>query len=379
MKIFSSLLLTFTLLSPLPAVAASTSTPSPPQVTAHAYLLQDFNSNQVIMEKNVDERVEPASLTKLMTAYLVFQKLQIGKIQLTDLVRISETAWRMPGSRMYLDLDSHVSVEMLLKGMIIQSGNDASVALAEFIGGTEDAFATLMNEQAQQLGLKNTHYMNSTGLPNEQHYSTARDLALMAQALIHDFPDYYRWYSEREFTYNDITQTNRNLLLWRDPTVDGMKTGYTEAAGYCLIASAKRGEMRLISVILGTKSEKIRAQESQKILEYGFESFKTYSLYQAHQPISTEKIWQGKTNELQLGLENPLYITVPQGQYNQLNATLQIDKHIMAPIVVGETLGTLNIRLGEQVISERPLIALSSIETGNLWKRLIDSFLLLFY
>ena len=333
------------------------------------------------MKKNADERIEPASLTKLMTAYLVFQKLRIGKIKLTDKVKISEKAQNMSEytSRMYLEVGTEVQVELLLKGMIIQSGNDASIALAELIGGTEEAFATLMNAQAQRLGLKNTHYMNSTGLPSEEHYSSASDTALLAYALVRHFPEYYRWYSEREFTFNEITQKNRNLLLRRDPSVDGIKTGHTSGAGYCLAASAKRGEMRLISVIMGAKSEKARAKASEKMLDYGFRFFDTYSLYKAHEPLDLERVWYGKATLLQLGLEKSLYVTVPENQYKQLNATLYIDKYIMAPVVAGKTYGTLKIHLGNQVISERPLIALSSIEKGSFWKRLIDSFSLFFY
>jgi len=358
--------------------------PSPPPINASAYILQDFYSGKILMEKNADQRLEPASLTKLMTAYLVFQQLKVGKIQLNDMVNISEKAWRMSGSRMYLEVGTTVSVELLLQGMIIQSGNDASVALAELIGGTEEAFATLMNKQAQRLGLKNTHYMNSTGLPDEQHYTNARDTARIARVLIQEFPDYYRWYSKREFVYNNITQANRNRLLRRKSPlkgmeVDGMKTGYTDAAGYCLVASALLGNMRLISVVMGTKSEKARTQMSEKMLDYGFRFFYTYPLYQAHKPIDIQRIWQGHTTQLPLGLSKPLYITVPKGQYGQLNATGHIDKYIMAPVIAGKTYGTLKIRLGNQIISERPLIALSSVDKGPLWKRLIDSFLRLLY
>jgi serine-type D-Ala-D-Ala carboxypeptidase (penicillin-binding protein 5/6) len=383
MRYLSLLLLNLTLLYP-PLTQATLLVPSPPPIAARAYLLQDFHSGKILMEKEADERLEPASLTKLMTAYLVFQKLKTGKIKLKDRVRISEKAWKMPGSRMYLDPGTLVPVDMLLKGMIIQSGNDASVALAELIGGTEPAFATLMNEQAQRMGLKNTHYVNSTGLPDEQHYSTARDSATIAQALIHDFPNYYRWYSASEFTYNGIIQTNRNRLLRRKPPlkgmkVDGMKTGYTDAAGYCLVASAVRENMRLISVVMGTKNEKARAEVSERMLDYGFRFFRTYPLYQARQVLDIERIWHGDTTQLPLGLSRPLYITVPKGQYEQLNATVHIDKYIMAPIVAGKAYGTLKIRLGNQIISERPLVALSSIEKGPFWKRLIDSFLKLFY
>ncbi len=386
MKWLSSLLLCFALLYPLRTFATPILVPTPPPVAARAYLLSDFHSGKVLMEKNADERVEPASLTKLMTAYLVFQRLRTGKIKLTDTVRISEKAWRRSrrSSRMYLEVDSLVPVELLVKGMIIQSGNDASIALAEFIAGSEDGFVSLMNEQAQRLGLTNTYYRNSTGLPDEGHYSTARDSARIAQALISDFPEYYRWYSEREFTYNGIIQFNRNRLLLHKPTVagmkvDGMKTGHTEAAGYCLVASALVGQMRLISVVMGTKSKKARTRMSEKMLDYGFRFFETYRLYKAHEPIDTERVWQGNTSQLQLGLSEPLYITVPNGQSKPLNAILRIDKYITAPFKAFKPYGTLEIRLGNQVISSRPLVALSSVDKGPLWKRLRDSFLLLFY
>ena len=264
--------------------------------------------------------------------------------------------------------------------MIIQSGNDASLALAEFVAGSETAFVSLMNQQAKQLGLIHTHYTNSTGLPNEQHYSTVRELALMARRLIQDFPKYYqRWYSKREFTYNNITQPNRNQLLWQDPTVDGIKTGYTTSAGYCLIASAQRGNMRLIAVIMGTKSGKERIQGGKDMLDYGFRFFATYPLYQAKQPLTSERVWQGQVNQIQLGLSETLYVTLPKEQQSQLNASIKVDKYLKAPIEAGKTYGTLKINLGEQVVAKRPLVALASVEPGHLWKKLTDSFLLLFY
>jgi D-alanyl-D-alanine carboxypeptidase (penicillin-binding protein 5/6) len=354
--------------------------PPAPAITAPAYILQDFHSGETLMAKHADDRLEPASLTKLMTAYIVFQQLRANKIQLTDQVKISEAAWRMTGSRMYLEPDTSVTVEDLLQGMIIQSGNDASLALAEFVAGSETAFVSLMNQQAKQLGLIHTHYTNSTGLPNEQHYSTARELALMARRLVQDFPKYYqRWYSKREFTYNNITQPNRNQLLWQDPTVDGIKTGYTTSAGYCLIASAQRGNMRLIAVIMGTKSGKERIQGGKDMLDYGFRFFATYPLYQAKQPLTSERVWQGQVNQIQLGLSETLYVTLPKEQQSQLNASIKVDKYLKAPIEAGKTYGTLKINLGEQVVAKRPLVALASVEPGHLWKKLTDSFLLLFY
>jgi len=397
MKILSSLLLSFTLISPIFAeTATKTLVPNFPAITANSYILQDFYSGKVLMAKNANERVELASLTKLMTAYIVFSRLRAGKINLTDKVKISEKAWRMFGSRMYLEVNTFVQLEQLLSGLIIQSGNDASVALAEFIAGSEEAFVMLMNEYALRLGLSNTHYTNSTGLSAEQHYSTVNDIARIAQFIIRDFPHYYhRWYKELSFTYNNITQTNRNLLLRRNRNVakrkvdctegigdwiaDGMKTGYTEKAGYCLVGSATCGEMRLISVVLGTKSEKIRAQESEKMFNYGFRFFETYPVYQAHKLIDTEIVWYGSTNQLQLGLEKSLYVTVGTGQYKQLKATLYVDKNIMAPAAAGKVYGTLKIHLGHKIVAERPLIALNKVDKGPLWKRLIDSFVLVFY
>lgn len=378
---FNSLLLSFILLYPL-FIQANTAfvVPPAPAITAQAYLLQDFHSGEILMAKNTDERLEPASLTKLMTAYIVFQKLRDNKIQLTEQVKISEAAWRMIGSRMYLEVGTNVTIEDLLQGMIIQSGNDASLALAEFVAGSETAFVSLMNQQAQQLGLTNTHYTNSTGLPHKQHYSTAGDLAWMARRLIQDFPEYYRrWYSKREFTYNNITQPNRNQLLGQDPTVDGVKTGYTANAGYCLIASAQRGKMRLISVVMGTKGGKKRIQESKVMLDYGFRFFATYPLYQAKQPLTSERVWQGQVNQIQLGLSETLYVTLPKEQQSQLNASIKVDKYLKAPIVAGKTYGTLRVNLGEQVIAKRPLIALASVGPGHWWKKLTDFILLLFY
>lgn len=356
-------------------------TPTVPAVAARAYILQDFHSKRILMEKNSDLRVEPASLTKLMTAYLTFEALQSGKLKLTDSIKISENAHKMSGSRMYLEKNTDVPVELLVKGMIIQSGNDASVALAEFLGGgKEEVFVVAMNEKAKALGLSNTHYVNSTGLPDAQHYSTTQDLARLAQALIERFPEYYHWYSEKTFSYHNITQTNRNLLLWRDPTVDGMKTGYTESAGYCLVSSAKRDNMRLISVVVGTENPKARAAESQKMLDYGFRFFETVSLYKAQEALKQEKVWQGVESgaNVTLGLAQPLSITIPRGQYSQLNINLFANKRMLAPVKVGDVQGNLKITLGNQLIAERPVIALSSIEAGNLWRRLVDYFLLKF-
>ncbi len=355
-----------------------TLTPTPPPINARAYILQDFHSGYSLMKKGVEETIEPASLTKLMTAYIVFEKLQTEDIKLTDKVKVSNNAWTMKGSRMYLEANTSVTIENLLKGMIIQSGNDASVALAEHLAGSEEDFVNLMNERAKTLGMINTHYVNSTGLPAKEHYTTVSDLIKITRALIDTFPSYYGWYSEKEFTYNNITQSNRNLLLWRNKNVDGIKTGYTERAGYCLIASAKQDNMRLISVVVGTNGKKQRADETEKMLDYGFRFFNTYQLYKEGESLNTEKVWKGSSDQLQLGLGTPLYITIPKGQYKQLKATLHINKHISAPVIKGNNYGSIKINLGNHVISEQPLVALHAIELGNWWQQLVDFTLLQF-
>ena len=289
-----ALLFSFVLLQALSAVqAAPAIIPSPPGIDAKAYLLMDYDSDYIISSENADERMEPASLTKMMSSYVISNELDKGTLKLDDKVKISEKAWRMPGSRMFVKVGSEVTVGELLKGMIIQSGNDATVALAQHVAGSEDAFASMMNQQAARLGMTSTHFVNSTGLPNPEHYTTAHDLAILARALIHDFPDHYEWYSEKEYKYNKIKQRNRNDLLWRDSSVDGIKTGHTESAGYCLVASAKRKTMRLISVVLGTDSKKGRATESQKLLTYGFRFFETHRLYAANEPLTTVRVWKG--------------------------------------------------------------------------------------
>ncbi|EIJ41345.1 D-alanyl-D-alanine carboxypeptidase [Beggiatoa alba B18LD] len=373
---FYSLLLLGLLIYPWISHAESITNlaPTPPTLSARNYFLLDFHSDAILMEKGADERIDPASLTKLMTAYIVFEALKTGRIKLTDEVLISEKAWKMSGSRMYVEVNSRVPLESLIKGMIIQSGNDASVALAEYVSSSEETFVDLMNRKAQQLGLKNTRYANTTGLPVENHYSTTRDLAYMAKALIRDFPEYYRYYSEKEFAYNNITQTNRNLLLWRDASVDGVKTGYTETAGYCLIASAKRGEMRLIGVIMGTAGRTERADENQKMLEYGFRFFETYELYKPRQALNNEKVWQGEVGQVALGLADSLYITIPKGQYAQLSASIQLNGKIIAPVSAGATYGRLIIRIANQAIAERPIIALNNVNTGNWFQQSIDYF-----
>lgn len=358
--------------------AAPSLIPQPPKLAATGYVLMDYQSGQLIASSAAEQRMEPASLTKMMTAYVVSHELRSGHITLQDRVRVSEKAWRMPGSRMFIEVGDEVSVDKLLRGLIIQSGNDASVALAEHVAGSEDSFVPLMNAHAKTMGLSGTHFANSTGLPHPEHYTTPRDMALLAAAIIRDFPDHYEWYSEKSYTYNNITQSNRNLLLFRDESVDGLKTGHTESAGYCLVASAERNEMRLISVVMGTKSEKARAQESQKLLNYGFRFYETHRLYTAGQELKEMRIWKGEAESLKLGLSEELYVTVPRGQYNELNASLNVDKTIIAPASSGQAFGTVNIRLGKEVLAERPLVALQDVPKGGVLQLIKDNVLLLF-
>jgi D-alanyl-D-alanine carboxypeptidase (penicillin-binding protein 5/6) len=352
--------------------------PKPPSIGAKAFILEDFDSGRIIADKDSNQPVEPASITKLMSAYAVFKELHSGNITLGDMVTISEKAWRTPGSRMFVEVGKQVSVEDLIQGMIVQSGNDATVALAEYIAGSEDSFAALMNRHAEALGMKDTHFVNSTGLPDPQHYMTARDIALLAAAIIREFPEYYKWYSQKKFTFNDITQYNRNKLLWRDDSVDGMKTGHTDSAGYCLVTSAKKDNMRLISVVLGTDSEKARADASQALLNYGFRFYETHKLYDAGQQLATARVWEGETDTVSLGLNSPLYATVPRGQYKALAASMTINNRIMAPVNKDETLGSVQVQLGDAVIAGKNLVALQGVGEGSFWQRIVDKALLYF-
>ena len=352
--------------------------PKPPSIGADAFILEDFDSGRIIADKDPNKPVEPASITKLMSAYAVFKELHSGNIALGDMVTISEKAWRTPGSRMFVEVGKQVSVEDLIQGMIVQSGNDATVALAEYIAGSEDSFAALMNRHAEALGLKDTHFVNSTGLPDPQHYMTARDIALLAAAIIREFPEYYKWYSQKKFTFNDITQYNRNKLLWRDDSVDGMKTGHTDSAGYCLVTSAKKDNMRLISVVLGTDSEKARADASQALLNYGFRFYETHKLYDAGQQLATARVWEGATDTVSLGLDSPLYATVPRGQYKALTASMTINNRIMAPVSKDEQLGSVQVQLGDEIIAGKDLVALQGIGEGSFLQRIMDKALLYF-
>ncbi len=372
-----NLLLFCLLLLPLGSQAA-TLIPAVPKIQAKGYLLTDFHSGRVLAEKNADERMEPASLTKMLSAYVVDHELAKGNIHLDDMVTISEKAWRMPGSRMFVEVGKKVSVGDLLKGVIIQSGNDATVALAEHVAGSEDAFVSLMNQHAAELGMSNSHFVNATGLPHKDHYTTPRDLATLARALIRDFPENYKLYSQKSFTFNGIKQFNRNKLLWRNKYVDGIKTGHTESAGYCLVASMLRDDMRLISVVLGTRSEEARASESQKLLTYGYRFFETHRLYGAGEPLTTARIWKGARPELPLGLAEDLYVTIPKGRYKQLEAKMTMDSRIVAPVRKGQVLGSVELSLDGEPYAERKLVALDEVAEGGLFDRLLDEVRLMF-
>ncbi|MDH5259083.1 MAG: D-alanyl-D-alanine carboxypeptidase, partial [Gammaproteobacteria bacterium] len=334
--------------------------------------------NKVIAEKNSSNQIEPASLTKMMSTYVIENELQLGNIKLTDEVLISNKAWKMPGSRMFVEVNTKVTVEKLLKGIIIQSGNDATVAMAEYIAGSEDSFVSLMNEYARQLGMKGTHFVNVTGLPHKKHYTTAEDLALLVAAMIRNFPEHYSWYSEKVFTYNGIKQYNRNKLLWQDKYVDGVKTGHTDSAGYCLAASALRDDMRLISVVLGTKSERARATESQKLLTFGFRFYETHRLYESNKSLTTAQIWKGEQEKLALGLAEDLWITIPRGLYGSLKATMSLDAKIVAPVKQGGVYGAVDVKLEGKPFISRDLVALKDVREGGFVGGMIDEVKMLF-
>ena len=347
--------------------------PAPPLIGATSYFMIDSKTGRELASLKPDTPVPPASLTKLMTAYVVFNAIKDNQVRLDEEVTISEKAWRTPGSRMFIEVGKRVSVQELLLGMIVQSGNDASVALAEYVAGSESVFAELMNQYASSISMHSSHFVNATGLPDDNHYSTARDLSALARAIIEEFPNYYRWYSVREFTFNDIKQPNRNNLLWRDDSVDGMKTGHTDAAGYCLVASAKRGDMRLISVVLGTSSVKARTNGSQALINYGFRFFETRLLYKAGAEISKARIWKSANEYTSLGVLDDLFITVPRGAYDSLQSVLNIPAILEAPVTQGQPLAEIVISLsGDNLISE-PLRALADNPTGSFWQRTKDS------
>ena len=350
-----------------------------PAVAAKAWLLLDVSSGQLIASQAANDRFEPASLTKLMTAYIAFAAIKNKQLTLTQAVPVSEKAWRAQGSRMFIDPKNPVTVEELLRGMIVQSGNDACIALSEAIAGSEESFAHLMNKEAARLGMKNTHFTNSNGLPDPQHYSSAQDLALLASALIRDFPEFYaQLYSMKEYRYNNITQQNRNRLLWLDPNVDGMKTGFTDNAGYCLVASAKRGPRRLLSVVLGTTSDSMRAQESQKLLNYGFQFYDNVRLYEKNQTVSSLEVWKGSENRLKAGFQSDMFVTLPRGQSDKVKAEFISQQPLVAPISAGQRVGTLRVMVEGGLLAEYPVVALENIGLAGYFGRIWDTFRLWF-
>ncbi len=360
------------------ASAQDLPTPAPPIIGSKSYLLTDARSGQVLAEHEPHERLAPASLTKLLTAYVIFQALANQQIGLDDEVTISENAWRTGGSRMFVEVGNRVPVRDLMLGMIVQSGNDASVALAEHVAGTEAVFAEMMNQSAQALGMNESHFLNSTGLPDANHYSTARDLAVLARAIITQYPDYYKWYSLREYTWNGITQPNRNDLLWRDDSVDGMKTGHTEDAGYCLISSAKREDMRVIAVVLGTSSAKARIDGSQALLNYGFRFYETRLLYKAGEVVTSARIWKSANEFTDLGVIEDIYITIPRGSYESLEMVRNIPAVLEAPVASGQPLAEFSVNLNGRTLVTESLRALADNPEGSLWQRARDGVTLWF-
>jgi D-alanyl-D-alanine carboxypeptidase (penicillin-binding protein 5/6) len=357
------------LLAPL----ARADAPPPPPIAARAWLLVDLPSRQPIVGQNADERVEPASLTKLMTAYVVFDALKKKAITREQTVPVSQRAWKAGGSRMFIEPRKPVTVDELLRGMVVQSGNDATIALAELVAGSEEVFVQMMNRDAQRLGMKSTSFANASGWPDAKHYSTARDLAVLAAAIIRDFPEYYTLYSTKEYRYNNITQPNRNRLLWLDPNVDGLKTGYTEAAGYCLIASAKRGPRRLLSVVLGANSDSLRAQESQKLLNYGFQFYEPVRLYEKDQEVGRLRVWKGASNELKAGVPIDLDLILPRGDAQKLKADFVSEQPLLAPVSAGQRVGTIRLSLDGKPAGEFPVVALESVAVAGMFGRAWDS------
>lgn len=364
------------------AAAQQSLVPAPPAISASGYLLMDADSGEVLIEHNADERLPPASLTKLMTSYVLSYELEQGQVSNSDLVTISKNAWAQNpiftgSSLMWIEVGKQVTLGDLHKGVVISSGNDASVAVAEYLAGSEDAFAGIMNQHAQMLGLENTHFVNSHGLPHPEHYTSARDLAILARAII-DFPNEYALYSEKEFVYNNIRQNNRNGLLWTDPSVDGLKTGHTNEAGYCLVTSAKREGMRLISVVMGASSERVRERETQKLLSYGFRYFETHHLYSAGTELTKAKVWKGSSADVALGVQDDVYLTIPRGKADDLDAQLIVNEVLTAPIAADSEYGELQVSLDGKLEVSVPLVALESVEEGSIFKRLWDSIVLFF-
>ena len=379
MRLTIKVLFSFLLISNFAWVAHATAEVAPPPALAvKAYLLQDFNSGNYIASYKKDDRVEPASLTKIMTAYITFDAIQHGHLKLDQTLPVSEKAWKIEGSKMFVEPNKPVTVDELLHGMIIQSGNDASIALAEGVAGSEEQFAEMMNKQAVKLGLSNTHFMNATGLPDKNHYTTANDLALLAIALIRDFPlEYRRLYSVKEFTYNKITQPNRNRLLWLDANVDGMKTGHTDTAGYCLIASSKRGNSRLVSVVLGAVTEAMRASESQKLLNYGFQFYESTLIYKQAQTINTLRVYKGQDKTVAATINKDFYLTLPKGDYARVKAHMTSQQPLIAPIKAGQEIGKISFSLDGKIINQQNLVAAKATDEAGIFGRILDSIRLL--
>lgn len=353
-------------------------TPTPPNVNAKGYFLMDAYSGKELASSNPDQRMAPASLTKMMTSYIVSAALREGRIHLNDLVPISQNAWKTGGSKMFVKVGDQVPVADLMQGIIVDSGNDACVAMAEFLAGSEESFVHLMNQEAARLGMKDTHFMDVDGLPDPNHYSTPRDMATLARALVFDYPEDYKWYSQKWFTYNNIKQPNRNRLLWRDASVDGIKTGHTDEAGFCLVASAQRNDTRLISVVMGAPTDAARADDNEKLLTYGFRFFQTRRLYEANAPLTQVRVWQGELKEMPVGLAHDLYITVPTGQASQTKANLNLNTPLKAPIKKGEVVGTMEVTLNGTALTTVKLVALKDDALGGLWRRLVDKIAMYF-
>ena len=358
---------------PIPSPPQASFIPTPPNPNAKSYVLMDAQSGKVLAEKEPDTRLPPASLTKLMSLYLISSALKNGNIHWDDKVIVSNKAWKMEGSRMFIKVGDSVSVKDLVQGIVVASGNDATVAMAEHIAGSEETFANMMNNQAKALGMNNTHYTDSTGLPNADHYSTARDFAILTHAYVKNFPSDYHLFSEKWFSYKGIRQSNRNRLLWRYPLADGLKTGHTSDAGYCLVASAHKGTMRLISVMLGAPSDQIRTEESIRMLTYGFRFFETFKLYDAKKPLVQARVWHGANKETPLILTEDLYATIPAGQFKKLQASIHLNNPIKAPIVKGQSYGSVDLTINNQLILSKPLVASEDNGKGNFWRRVTDS------
>lgn len=354
--------------------------PDAPSLPVKSAILMEYATGQVIVDQAADERVEPASITKVMAAYVLFHELRAGRLKLEDPVRVSENAWKrgLGGSRMFINANSEVPAKDLLLGMIVQSGNDATIALAEHLAGSEEAFVQQMNAHAARIGMSNSHFTNAPGLPDPEHYSTARDIAILSRTMIAEFPEYYAWYATPEFTFNGIRQYNRNALLRRDESVDGIKTGHTESAGYCLASSAIRGEMRLIAVVMGSKSEETRAQESQSLLNYGFRFFETHKLYTKGQVLAEPKVWKGEVESVQLGVAEDVLVVIPRGKYEQLKARMDLPSLLIAPVEAGQKVGNVSVSLEGKPLIERPLVAIAAAPEGGIWRRTVDGFWLWF-